>query len=79
MAYTIAAQIREIRRTIREIQGGAKSATLSSPAGQRSYTNHDLPVLYAREQQLLRRLNMAENRKRVAPDFGDTGDVTRDY
>ena len=79
MAYTIASQIRELRRVIRDIQGGAKSATIVSPSGQRSYTNHDLPALYDRERELLRRLNAGSVRKRVSPDFGDTGGVTRDY
>lgn len=76
-SYTVAEQIRSIRRVIREIENGAKSATISSPAGQRSYTNHDLDTLYKRETELLKRLNAASVRKRVYPDFGDTsGDVT---
>jgi hypothetical protein len=70
--YTVAEQIRSIRRVIREIESGAKSATISSPAGQRSYTNHDLETLYKREADLLKRLNASSVRKRVYPDYGDT-------
>lgn len=80
-AYTTDEQIREVRRAIREAQQGAKSATVTSPAGQRSYTRHDLPVLYAREKELLSRRNRANIRKRVLPDFGDTAGTgsERDY
>ena len=78
--YSVAEQIRSIRRVIREIESGAKSATISSPAGQRSYTNHDLATLYDRERELLKRLNSGSVRKRVYPDFGDTdGGAQRDY
>lgn len=58
-----------VRQAIRDITTGAKSATVSSPAGQHSYTNHDLPVLYAREKELLSRINRSQLRKRVYPDF----------
>lgn len=72
MGYSTAQEIRDIRRTIREIQAGAKSATISSPSGQRSYTNHDLRDLYDRERDLLKRLAMSSRRKRTIPDFGET-------
>jgi len=51
----LAAEIRRLRKCIAELEAGARSATISSPGGQHSYTNHDLGTLYEREGELLRR------------------------
>jgi hypothetical protein len=78
--YTVAQEYRDIRNAIRERLSGAKSATISSPSGQRSYTNWDLESLFERERILLKRLNMSNIRKRVYPDFGDIdGGATSGY
>jgi len=70
----IAKEIRAIRKVIREIQNGARSATVMSPGGgQRAYTNHDLTALYARERELVklwRHATSASVGVRRVPDFG---------
>jgi hypothetical protein len=69
MAYTLAAEIRDVRRAIQELLRGAQSATVSSSGGQHSYTRVDLDKLEAREKILLARYSRSKNRKRTAPDF----------
>jgi hypothetical protein len=62
-------EIRETRKAIGALVGGAQSATITTPDGTRSYTRPMLGQLREHLEWLMRRYQRTENRKRVAPDF----------
>jgi len=69
MAYTLYAELRDIRRAIRELNQGAQSATISSNGGQHSYTRQQMSSLRDQEKIVLGRISRSNIRKRTAPDF----------
>lgn len=59
------AELTALRETILEItQSGTASGSLTAGGGSESYTRLDLPKLYARENELLRRIQNAKGRTR---------------
>ncbi len=63
-------QIRATNRAIDELKAGAKSASVSTLGGSRSYTRENLGDLTAERDLLIRKFNMGGMRKRTSPDFG---------
>jgi hypothetical protein len=63
-------QIRAANAAIDELLAGAKSASVSTLGGSRSYTRESLTSLEAYRDNLVRKYNMAGMRKRTAPNFG---------
>ncbi len=62
-------QIRETNKAISDLKTGAQSASVSTLGGSRSYTRANLAALIEERDQLIRRFNMADMRKRTAPSF----------
>lgn len=67
--YTIKAEIRDTRKAIQELLGGAQSATISSNGGQHSYTRVQLPELRIHLDWLYNKVSKKNVRKQVRPDF----------
>jgi hypothetical protein len=62
-------KIRATQGAIDELIAGARSASVSTLGGSRSYTRESLPELRAYLLDLKRQFRMADMRKRVGPDF----------
>ena len=65
-------ELASVREAISDITAGAKSGSMSAGGASQSYTNLDLPTLYAREKELLRRIAALEQRMRGGNGITET-------